>query len=205
MKMKKIISLVIIFSFAVSLLVSCSSGIKNGDVDEYIVKTLELVSTKLKNDEYFALYGSNEENDALRSLVKDTDFTHPVAVYEMTINNSSVFGFMSERADYFKLTKELRDSLNIASSLVSAVNARKSTGHVAFSAAITSNVTFACSTQKEEKNYIYVYDNISLLVNVSESKNDVVRITASPFFADGTDKEAIEEVFSFAGTDVKIK
>lgn len=194
--MKKIVSFVIFLFLALSLLVSCSSGIKSGDSEEYIKKILEIENTKLQSDEYFALYGVRDDN--LRESVKGTDFTKPVAVYEIT--------WYEDIFDLSELPASLRDCANLdGRSLASFINARKSVEAVTFSAIMESTVSFACDTHDKEENYVYVYENVCLLVSLSASKNDVVTVSAAPFFADGTSKEDVENAFVSGGIDVKIK
>lgn len=194
--MKKIVSFVILLFLALSLLVSCSSGIKSGDPEEYIKKILEIENTKFQSDEYFTLYGVRDDN--LRESVKGTDFTKPVAVYEIT--------WYENIFDLSELPASLRDCANLdGRSLASFINARKSVEAVTFSAIMESTVSFACDTHDKEENYVYVYENVCLLVSLSASKNDVVTVSAAPFFADGTSKEDAENAFVSGGIDVKIK
>ena len=194
--MKKIYAFVLVFALTLPLLVSCSSGIKSGDPDEYIKKILEIENAKLQSDEYYDLYGVRDGD--LRESVKGTDFTKPIAVYEMTLNEGIY--------DLSSLPDVLRDSMDVrGTSVATFINARESVEAVTFSATMASTVSFACDTQDKEANYVYVYENVCLLVSVSASKNDVVTVSAAPFFADGTGKDDIQDVFDTGRVDAKIK
>ena len=194
--MKKIYAFVLVFALTLSLLVSCSSGIKSGDPKEYIKKILEIENAKLQSDEYYTLFGVRDGD--LRESVKGTDFTKPIAVYEMTLNEGIY--------DLSSLPDVLRDSIDVRGTAVAAfINARESVEAVTFSATMASTVSFACDTQDKEENYVYVYENVCLLVSVSASKNDVVTVSASTFFADGTSKDDIQDVFDMSHVDAKIR